>query len=92
MKIGTPSQEIKVQIKMLQFSLCVRNNTIYKYNTSSTYKKNGNEFSAYNADYYRAIPSNESIIIRNDDEVLNDIKFMLTTNSKYDFDLWAWIN
>ena len=86
LKIGTPSQEIKVQIKMLQFSLCVRNNTIYKYNTSSTYKKNGNEFSAYNADYYRAIPSNESIIIRNDDEVLNDIKFMLTTNSKYDLD------
>ena len=86
LKIGTPSQEIKVQIKMLQFSLCVRNNTIYKYNTSSTYKKNGNEFSAYNADYYRAIPSNESIIIRNVDEVLNDIKFMLTTNSKYDLD------
>lgn len=85
-KIGTPPQEIKVQIKMLQFSLCVRNNTIYDNNTSSSYKKNGNEFSSYNVDYYRAISSNESFIIGNENKTLDNIKFMLTTNSKYDSD------
>ena len=44
LKLGTPPQEIKAQIKMLQFSLCVRNNSVYKNDSSSTYKKNGKEF------------------------------------------------
>ena len=86
LKLGTPPQEIKAQIKMLQFSLCVRNNSVYKNNSSSTYKKNGKEFSSYNIDYYRAISSNESFIIGNENKILSDAKFMLTTNSKYDSD------
>ena len=86
LKLGTPPQEIKAQIKMLQFSLCVRNNSVYKNDSSSTYKKNGKEFSSYNIDYYRAISSNESFIIGNENKVLSNAKFMFTTNSKYDSD------
>ena len=86
LKLGTPPQEIKAQIKMLQFSLCVRNNSVYKNDSSSTYKKNGKEFSSYNIDYYRAISSNESFIIGNENKILSNAKFMFTTNSKYDSD------
>ena len=85
-KIGTPPKEIQAQIKMLQFSLCVRNNSIYNNDASSTYKKNENEFTSYNIDYFRAISSNESFILGTNNKISSDIKFMLTTNSKYDLD------
>jgi len=85
-KIGSPKKEIKSQIKMSQYSLCIRNNSIYDYNTSSTYKKNGNKFSIYNLDYTDSVTSNETFIIGKENKVLNDIKFMLTERSKYDLD------
>ena len=85
-KIGTPSKEIKTQIKMAQYSLCVRNNSEYDYQSSSTYQKNGNKFSIYNLDYTDSVPSNETFIIGKENKVLNEIKFMLTERSKYDLD------
>ena len=63
LKIGTPSTEIIAQIKMTQYSLCIRNDSIFNYKSSSTYRENGKEFSMYNLDYYLALPSNESFII-----------------------------
>ena len=86
LKIGTPPTEIKVQIKMSQYSLCIRNDSIFDYNSSFTYKENGEEFTSYNLDYYRAIPSNETFIIRNVHKEINNIKFLLTKNSNYDLD------
>ena len=86
LKIGTPPTEIKAQIKMSQYSLCVRNDSIFDYNSSSTYIQNGEEFTSYNFDYYKAIPSNETLIIGKENIQINNIKFMLTKSSKYDLD------
>ena len=86
LKIGTPPTEIKAQIKTTQYSLCVRNDSIFDYDSSSTYKQNGEEFTSYNLDYFKAIPSNESLIIGKENKQINHIKFMLTKKSKYDLD------
>ena len=71
---------------MTQYSLCIRNDSIFNYYSSLTYKENGEEFTSYNLDYYRAISSNETFIIGNAYKEINNIKFMLTKNSKYDLD------
>ena len=84
--IGNPTQKIKAQIKMSQYSLCIKNTTSYKPISSLSYKQNGNEFSSYNLDYSKSIPSNESFIIGNYDKTINDLKFLLTTESKYELD------
>lgn len=85
-KIGSQSKEIKAQIKMSQYSLCVRNDSSFDYRQSLTYKKNEDEFTVYNIDYYKTISSNETFIIGKENKQINNIKFMLTTNSKYDLD------
>ena len=85
-KVGTPPTEIKAQIKLSQFSLCIKNNSLYDYASSLSYRKNEGEFTSYNMDYVKSIPSNESFIIGKEDISLKNIKFMLTTNSRYNFD------
>ena len=84
--IGNLNQEIKVQLKTNQYSLCIRNDSnIYDYNSSSSYKKNSDEISPpYTGDYLRAIPSNETFIFGNERIKGENIKFMLTKNSKFD--------
>ena len=86
--IGTPSTKIQAQIKMEQYSLCIRKDSIYKYNSSSSYEKNEEEFTykGYNSDYEKAIPSNESFILGSKNDKLFDFKFLLTTYSRYDMD------
>ena len=86
LKIGTPSKEIKAQIKMLQYSLCIRNNSAYGYKSSTSYQKNGDKISIYNIDYYDSVPSNETFIIGKENKVINEINFMLTERSKFDLD------
>ena len=86
LKIGTPPVEIIAQIKMTQYSLCIRNDSIFNYKSSSTYRVNGKEFSMYNLDFYLALPSNESFIIGKEKKKINDVKFMLTKTSYYDLD------
>ena len=84
--IGTPPKKLEVQIKMKQYSLCIRkDDSIYEYNSSSSYKKNEDEFShtKYNSDYERAIPSNETFILGNKNDKLYDFKFLLTTLTWY---------
>ena len=80
-EIGTPPKKMEVQIKMQQYSLCIRKDSIYEYKSSSSYKQNGDEFShtTYNKDYERAIPSNETFILGNKNDKLYDLKFLLTS-------------
>ena len=87
-KIGTPSKEITSQIKTNQYSLCIKNNSdIYDYNTSSSYKINGEEISPPNTrDYRKGIPSNETFILGIENIKAENIKFMLTKESKFDSD------
>ena len=85
-KVGNPPSKIQLKIKFAQFSLCVRNDSLsYDYNKSSTYEPNGKEITHY-IDYSRAIPSKESFILGKENKKLDDIHFMLTTNTKYDSD------
>ena len=86
LKIGTPSTEIIAQIKMTQYSLCIRNDSIFKYKSSSTYRENGNEFTLYNLDYYSALPSNESFEIGKEKKTINNVQFMLTKKTYYELD------
>ena len=86
LKIGTPITEIKAQIKTSQFSLCIRNDSIYDYNTSSTYFQNSEEFNPYNKDYTNAISSNETFIFGKESAKAENIKFLLTKKSKFDLD------
>ena len=86
LKIGTPSTEIIAQIKMTQYSLCIRNDSIFNYKSSSTYRENGKEFSLYNLDYYSALPSNESFEIGKEKKTINNVQFMLTKKTYYELD------
>ena len=87
-KIGSPSKEITAQIKTFQYSLCIKNNSlIYNYISSSSYKNNGEEISpSYTIDYKRAIPSNETFIFGAENIKAENMKFMLTRESKFDSD------
>ena len=85
-KVGNPPSKIQLKIKFAQYSLCIRNDSLsYDYNKSSTYEPNGKEITHY-IDYSRAIPSKESFILGKENKKLDDIHFMLTTNTKYDSD------
>ena len=82
-KIGTPPVEMDVQIKMAQYSFCLRNDSIYDYNHSSSYKQNEEEFN-YNYNIY--IPSKETFIFGKDNNNKKEnFNFILTKNSKYNF-------
>ena len=86
-KIGTPNTELNVQIKLRQYSLCIRNDSIYNYSKSSSYKINdNNELSIYNKDFRYSIKSNETFILGNENIKIEDLKYMLTKESKYSFD------
>ena len=72
-----------VQIKMAQYSFCLRNDSIYDYNHSSSYKQNEEEFN-YNYNIY--IPSKETFIFGKDNNNKKEnFNFILTKNSKYNF-------
>ena len=85
-KIGTPSTEITTQIKTNQYSLCIRNDSkIYDYKTSLSYKSNNEDITpSYTFDYKKAISSNETFILGNENIKAEKMKFSLTTISKFD--------
>ena len=85
-KIGTPSTEITTQIKTNQYSLCIRNDSkIYNYKTSLSYKSNNEDITpSYTFDYKKAISSNETFILGNENIKAEKMKFSLTTISKFD--------
>ena len=87
-KLGTPSKEITVQIKTYQYSLCIKDNSlIYNYNTSSSYKNNGEEISpSYTGDYKKGLSSKEIFILGTKNIKAENINFMLTKESKFDSD------
>ena len=86
-KIGTPTIEISAQIKSKQYSFCIRNDSIYNYSQSSSYEINDNkEVSIYNRDYRFSMKSNETFILGNQKLLVEDLKYMLTKESKYDLD------
>ena len=81
--IGTPNTEINLQIKLRQYSLCVRNTT-YDYNNSLTYKSNEEkDINVYNKDFKCSQKSNETFILGKEKVKIKDINFMLTKVSKY---------
>ena len=83
--IGSASTEIQIQIKMSQYSFCIRNDSlIYNYLKSSTYKSIGEEFDNKNSDYEMARPSKETFILGKENINLKNINFLLTGNSKFD--------
>ena len=85
-KIGSPSKEITTQIKTEQYSLCIRNDSkIYDYNTSLSYKSNNEDITpSYTRDFKKAISSNETFIFGNENIKAEKMKFLLTTNTKFD--------
>ena len=86
-KISNPPIQINTQIKMSQYSFCIRNDSqIYDYSTSSSYKINGKEIDQKTKEYESFIPSNETFTFGNDNKKLENIKFILTGNSKFNFD------
>ena len=86
-KIGTPNIEVSLQIKTKQYSLCIRNDTKYNYINSSSYKINDKqEIGVYNSDFRFSIKSNETFIIGNEKLVIDNLKYMLTKESKYKSD------
>ena len=85
--IGTPTIEISTQIKSKQYSFCIRNDSIYNYSQSSSYEINDNkEVSIYNRDFRFSMKSNETFILGNQKLLVEDLKYMLTKESKYDLD------
>lgn len=85
--IGIPNTEISVQIKSKQYSFCIRNDSIYNYSNSSSYKINdNNEISINNRDFRYSIKSNETFLLGNENIKVEDLKYMLTKESKYDLD------
>ena len=80
--IGTPPVAMDVQIKMTQYSFCLRNDSLYDYIHSSTYKQNEEAFE-YN--YNKYIPSKETFILGKENKKIDNFNFMLTKNSKYKF-------
>ena len=85
-KIGTPPYEIKIQIKMSQYSLCIKNDSIYNHNISKTYQENGEKITRYSNDYFSFIPSTESFILGKENIIIENLKFLLTENSNYNFE------
>lgn len=85
--IGTPNTEISVQIKSKQYSFCIRNDSIYNYCNSSSYIMNDEqEVGAYNRDFRYSIKSNETFILGNENIKVENLKYMLTKESKFDLD------
>ena len=83
-KIGDPSTEIKVQIKMTQYSFCIRNDSIiYNYITSQTYKSNNKEIDYQCKDYDDALSSKETFILGTENQKSKNINFLLTEKSKF---------
>ena len=48
---------------MSQYSLCIKNDSIYNHNISKTYQENGEKITRYSNDYFSFIPSTESFIL-----------------------------
>ena len=85
--IGFPNKEIYLQIKSKQYSFCIRNDSVYNCNNSLTYKKNDiKDTDIFNVDYRYSTKSNETFIFGNENITIEDLKFMLTKESKYDYD------
>ena len=83
-KIGDPSTTIKLQIKMEQYSFCIRNDSlIYDYSNSKSYKVNGERLPRSCADYSGIIPSNESFVLGKENTAIENIKFMLSEKSTF---------
>lgn len=85
-KVGTPNIEIKAQIKNSQYSICIRNDSIYNNIASSTYKSDGKIISIYNRDYTTAISSNDTFIFGQEQREIDEINFMYTQKTNYDLD------
>ena len=85
--IGTPVTEVNLQIKSKQYTLCLRNDTIYHYYNSSTYIANEKEENiVYNLDFRCSLKSNETFKLGNEKVNINNLQFILTAESKYNSD------
>ena len=86
--IGTPNTEIFLQIKSKYYSLCIKNDTIYNYFNSSSYKitNDKQELGIYNRDFRYCVKSNETFILGNEKITIDNLKYLLTKESKYDSD------
>ena len=83
-KIGNPSKEINVQIKMTQYSFCIKNDSnIYNYLNSLTYNSNGKEIDELCSDYDDALSSKETFIIGNENIKAENLNFLLTKKAKF---------
>ena len=86
-KVGTPAKEIRMQIKSKHYPLCIRNDTVYDYNTSSTYKTIDNkDQTVFNTFFQSVRKSNESFELGEEKTVVEDLEFLLTKESKFKFD------
>ena len=87
LKIGTPNTELNMQIKLRQYSFCIRNDSIYNYSKSSSYAiYDNNELDIYNKDFRFSIKSNETFILGNEKIKIENLKYMLTKESKFNSD------
>ena len=85
--IGSSNTQIALQIKFKQYSFCVRNDTIYDYNNSNSYINNEDkDMPIYNIDFKRFMKSNETFIFGKEKIRIDDMKFLLTKESKYNSD------
>ena len=84
--IGIPEQIIKAQIKMSQYSFCIRNDSSYDCMKSQTYIRYDQDKIIYNADYSLSCTSGESFILGEEKIKLNEFSFLFTKKSMYNLD------
>lgn len=85
--IGTPFTEVTFQIKSKQYTLCLRNDTIYHYMNSTSYIANEQkDIYVYNIDFRSSLKSNETFKLGNEKINIADLQFMLSKESKYTSD------
>ena len=84
--IGIPEQIIKAQIKMSQYSFCIRNDSSYDCMKSETYMRYDQDKIIYNADYSLSCTSGESFILGEEKIKLNEFSFLFTKKSMYNLD------
>ena len=88
--IGSSNTQIDFQIKFKKYSFCVRNDTIYDYLNSSSYINNEDkDICVYSMDFKLFMKSNETFIFGKEKIKIDDMKFLLTKESKYTSDALA---
>ena len=85
--IGSSNTQIDFQIKFKKYSFCVRNDSIYDYLNSSSYINNEDkDICVYSMDFKFFMKSNETFIFGKEKIKIDDMKFLLTKESKYTSD------